>query len=130
MFELFYGTQLAEKRPDRIHDNGTRFAPSNRDRVYYCDICLGPHGYSGQRPTHWGNCMRKTWIKLGGPALEYGYENRYIDVTWHCAECEMKIRGLQGAESYDAVAADMGIFSEVERRERSFKSRQHIFHKK
>ena len=54
--------------------------------------------------------MRENWQKLSGAALELGYKHRYLDVTWHCVSCEMKIRSIEDAECDEAVAADMGVF--------------------
>ena len=82
----------------------------HRTTVYYCDVCWIPHYWSQHRPTYWGNYVRENWQKLSGAALEFGYKQRYLDVTWRCVSCEMKIRNIEDAECYEAVAADMGVF--------------------
>ena len=77
-----------------------------------------------------GQFDAQNWIKLGGPSLKHGYENRYIDVTWHCVDCEMERRGLQGRDNCYSVVEDMGVFRDVQRRQQAFTSRKHIFEKK
>ena len=128
--EIFYGAQMPERRPAQIHGKDTRFVVGNKDRIFHCDICWQPFGWQGRRPTHWGNYMHINWVGLGGPALEYGYENRYIDVTWHCVGCEMERRGLHGNDNYYVVAEEMNVFREVQRRQQVYTSRKHIFEKK
>ena len=110
MFDIFYGPQFEERKPARIHNHDTRFAPTSKKKVYYCDVCWIPHYWSQHRPSYWGNYVRENWQKLSGAALEFGYKHRYLDVTWHCVSCEMKIRNIEDAECYEAVAADMGVF--------------------
>ena len=94
----------------KLHDLDTRFAFKAKARTFYCDECRIAFPWTGHRPTHWGNCRKKNWSRLGGPTLEYGYNNRYIDVTWHCVGCVMKEHGLEGDNHYEASAISMGFF--------------------
>ena len=110
MFDIFYGPQFEERKPARIHNHVTRGTPTSKKKVHYCDICWIPHYWSQHRPSYWENYARENWQKLSAAALEFGYKHRYLDVTWHCVSGEMRIRNIEDAECYEAVAADMGVF--------------------
>ena len=58
--------------------------------------------------------MKKTWNKLPADELEMEWDNRKVDVTWHCVNCEAK--RLQRKDVI-AVAWEMGVFFDKKRRE-------------
>ena len=102
---------VLRRKPETLRSDDHRFWSTDpgwkRSRTFFCDLCGQPFAKRSDSVPFWGGYVCKTWLrKTSVQQLYDSWEERVIDLTWHCVPCHSKKVG----SSERRAAGELGVY--------------------